>query len=305
MKASNPDAADLFGNAVAISGDTVVVGALGEDSSATGVNGNQADNSAGSSGAAYVFVRSGPAWTQQSYLKASNAEPADNFGISVAVSGDIVVVGAHLEDSRASGVNSTQSDNTAPDMGAAYVFLLPPPTPTSPLASPANVCNGDTASLSVANPGAGIVIDWFTGSCGGTLIGTGNPFNVTPAATTTYFARARRTSNGNTSDACASVVVTVITCRCNPADIAYDTGEPLPPIGPVGPSLVNNGVTEGDYNLFFATFFDAGLACDIADDTGQALPPFGNGGIPPFVNNGVTEGDYNLFFAIFFDGCAF
>jgi hypothetical protein len=95
------------------------------------------------------------------------------------------------------------------------------------------------------------------------------------------------------------------TRRCNPADIAYDTGEPLPPIGPGGPALVNNGATEADYNLFFATFFDAGPACDIADDTGQALPPFGGGGIPPFVNNGVTEGDYNLFFAIFFDGCAF
>ena len=44
---------------VAVSGDTVVVGALREDSNATGVNGNQADNSAGRSGAAYVFVRSG------------------------------------------------------------------------------------------------------------------------------------------------------------------------------------------------------------------------------------------------------
>ncbi len=87
------------------------------------------------------------------------------------------------------------------------------------------------------------------------------------------------------------------------ADIAYDTGDPLPPIGPIGPAYVNNGVTEGDYNLFFANVFDANPVCDIADDTGQALPPFGNGGIPPFVNNGTTEADYNLFFSIFFDGC--
>ena len=92
--------------------------------------------------------------------------------------------------------------------------------------------------------------------------------------------------------------------RCSPADIADDQGEALPPNGNGGiaPS-VNNGVTEGDYNLFFAQFFDAGAACDIADDTGQALPPFGVGGVPPFVNNGVTEGDYNLFFSVFFDGC--
>ncbi len=92
--------------------------------------------------------------------------------------------------------------------------------------------------------------------------------------------------------------------RCSPADIADDQGTALPPNGNGGIApAVNNGVTEGDYNLFFSQFFDAGAACDIADDTGQALPPFGNGGIPPFVNNGVTEGDYNLFFAIFFNGC--
>ncbi len=93
--------------------------------------------------------------------------------------------------------------------------------------------------------------------------------------------------------------------RCNPADIAYDTGAPLPPTGNAGPGLTNNGTTEADYNLFFATFFDAGPACDIADDQGTPLPPFGSGGIAPAVNNGVTEGDYNLFFSIFFDGCAF
>ncbi len=104
---------------------------------------------------------------------------------------------------------------------------------------------------------------------------------------------------------CDPVMLSISNCRCNPADIAYDTGEPLPPIGPVGPSLVNNGVTEGDYNLFFANFFDANPVCDIAADAGEPLPPFGNGGIDPFVNNGVTEGDYNVFFSIFFNGCAF
>ncbi len=86
--------------------------------------------------------------------------------------------------------------------------------------------------------------------------------------------------------------------RCNPADIAYDNGDPLPPIGL--PGGTNNGVTEGDYNLFFANFFDALPVCDIANDDGSPLPPFGT----LTTNNGVTEADYNLFFAIFFDGCA-
>jgi hypothetical protein len=64
LKASNTGMQDIFG-AVAVSGDTVVVGASLEDSNATGVNGNQADNSAEASGAAYVFVRSGGVWSQQ------------------------------------------------------------------------------------------------------------------------------------------------------------------------------------------------------------------------------------------------
>ncbi|MBI3819443.1 MAG: FG-GAP repeat protein [Planctomycetes bacterium] len=111
-----------FGISVSVSGDTVVVGAEGESSSATGVNGNQNNNSAPSSGAAYVFKRSGSTWAQQAYLKASNTNAADDFGLAVAVSGDIVVVGAYSEASNATGVNGNQGDNSAAHSGAAYVF---------------------------------------------------------------------------------------------------------------------------------------------------------------------------------------
>jgi len=65
LKASNTGAGDQFGPSVAVSGDTVVVGATGEASSASGVNGNQTDNSADQAGAVYVFVRSGGTWSQQ------------------------------------------------------------------------------------------------------------------------------------------------------------------------------------------------------------------------------------------------
>ena len=77
LKASNTGASDYFGYSVAVSGDTVVVGAISEASNATGVNGNQSDNSAPDSGAAYVFVRSGTNWSQQAYLKASNTGAGD------------------------------------------------------------------------------------------------------------------------------------------------------------------------------------------------------------------------------------
>jgi trimeric autotransporter adhesin len=123
LKASNTGTDDRFGQSVAVSGDTVVVGASHEDSNATGANGDQADNSAGDAGAAYVFVRSGTTWTQQAYLKASNTELRDYFGSNVAVSGDTVVVGASSEDSSATGVNGDQADNSASFAGAAYVFV--------------------------------------------------------------------------------------------------------------------------------------------------------------------------------------
>lgn len=123
LQASNLGDADSFGASVAVTADTLVVGAPFESSNATGVNGDGSNNSAFSAGAAYVFVRSGTNWTQQAYLKASNTESNDNFGTSVAVAGDTVVVGAPLEDSHATGVNGDDTDNTALNAGAAYVFV--------------------------------------------------------------------------------------------------------------------------------------------------------------------------------------
>jgi len=123
LKASNTGVNDFFGSSVSLSGDTLAVGAYGEASSARGVNGDQADNTAVSSGAAYVFIRKGASWSQEAYLKASNADSGDYFGASVALSGDTLVVGARNEASGAAGVDGNQEDNTAPYSGAAYVFV--------------------------------------------------------------------------------------------------------------------------------------------------------------------------------------
>jgi len=122
IKSSNTGTSDLFGWSVALSGDALAVGAAGEDSNATGVNGNQADNSASNSGAVYVFMRTGSTWSQQAYIKASNTEAYDQFGVSVALSGDTLVVGAVNESSSATGVNGNQADSSASDSGAVYVF---------------------------------------------------------------------------------------------------------------------------------------------------------------------------------------
>jgi hypothetical protein len=123
LKASNTQSSDSFGDSVAIDGDTIAVGATGEDSSATGVNGDQASNGAMSSGAVYVFVRSGTTWSQQAYIKASNTDSADRAGASLAISGDTLVVGAPFENGGGDGVNPDENDNSEPDAGAVYVFI--------------------------------------------------------------------------------------------------------------------------------------------------------------------------------------
>jgi hypothetical protein len=122
LKASNTDASDNFGYALALSGDTLVVGAFGESSAAQGVGGDQNDDSLTESGAVYVFRRSGTTWQQEAYIKASNTGEGDGFGYSLSFSGDLLAVGAWTEDSAAVGVGGNQNDNSRPDSGAVYVF---------------------------------------------------------------------------------------------------------------------------------------------------------------------------------------
>ena len=123
LKASNAGSGDMFGRSVAMSPDTVVIGANQESSNSNAINGNQADNSAAQAGAAYVFARTNKTWKQQAYLKAGNSRAGDQFGVSVAAAGNIVVVGAYGESSNANGVGGDSADKSAAMAGAAYVFL--------------------------------------------------------------------------------------------------------------------------------------------------------------------------------------
>jgi len=122
VKASNTGSSDNFGYSVSISGDTLAVGAPGESSNATGINGDQINNNASSSGAVYIFTRNGSTWSQQAYIKASNPGPGDGFGCSVSLSGNTLAVGAPGEASNATGINGDQTNNDASTSGAVYVF---------------------------------------------------------------------------------------------------------------------------------------------------------------------------------------
>jgi trimeric autotransporter adhesin len=124
LRASNADIGDGLGEAVAVSGRTVVLGVEKERSASRVHDQGLADNSARSAGAVYVFEKaaSGGVWAQAHYLKAPNGNADDSFGHSVGVRADRIVVGATGEDSRARGVDGEMDDDGARVAGAAYVF---------------------------------------------------------------------------------------------------------------------------------------------------------------------------------------
>lgn len=102
LTASDGAAQDQFGVSVSISGEDAVVGAFAVDD-VNGVGSNF--------GAAYVYNRSGTVWTEQIKLTASDAAPADQFGFSVDIDGDYIIVGAE------------QDDDLFTDSGSAYIFV--------------------------------------------------------------------------------------------------------------------------------------------------------------------------------------
>jgi hypothetical protein len=127
VKSSNTFAVDVFGSAVALSadGNTLAVGAPQEFSPAKGIGGPQTTRNLHFAGSVYVFTRdSALQWSQRTYVKASNTGQDDQFGFSLGLSGDgtMLAVGANSEASSATGVNGDQSDNTAQQAGAVYLY---------------------------------------------------------------------------------------------------------------------------------------------------------------------------------------
>ena len=94
----DPFGGDEFGEAVAISGDVVIIGSIKEDDMGSG------------SGAVYIFQRFGTIWSERDKLSASDGSSGDQLGFSVSIDGNVAVAGAYLSDSN--GNNS----------GSAYVF---------------------------------------------------------------------------------------------------------------------------------------------------------------------------------------
>lgn len=136
----------------------------------------------------------------------SNSVSGDSIWIQKTVS--VTATGAYvtvfLNGKHATG-DTTQCNVFFDDV----TVCVSPAAPTNPAASPATISTGDSCTLSATAPG-GCTIDWFTGSCGQTLVGSGTSLAVNPLVTTTYFARSRNTSTDCPSSTCAQVTVNVV-----------------------------------------------------------------------------------------------
>jgi hypothetical protein len=87
---NDADDGDLFGASVSLSADGTVlaIGVPGDDSAATGLNGDSSNNGSSDSGAVYVFTRSGTNWSQSKYLKYGATSTNWNYGTAVALTPD-------------------------------------------------------------------------------------------------------------------------------------------------------------------------------------------------------------------------
>ena len=104
-------------------GNKLAVGATIDWSNATGINGDQTNNTVMRSGAVYVFNRSGTSWSHQAYVKAGTTEVDDSFAWpTLSGDGNTLAVGVLGEDSNATGIGGDQSDNAAGNSGAVYLY---------------------------------------------------------------------------------------------------------------------------------------------------------------------------------------
>lgn len=110
-----------FGSSIGLYKNTLIVGSVRQSSDATGINGNQAGTGKLGSGAAYVFARNGNSWTEEAFIKASNADAGDGFGNMVSIFEDNIAISAFKERSFATGINGDQY-SFGFNEGAVYVF---------------------------------------------------------------------------------------------------------------------------------------------------------------------------------------
>ena len=169
LTAADGAAGDGFGISVAISGSTVVVGALWK----------------ANDGAVYVFVRSGRTWSQQAELAAPDGDAENAFGWSVAISGSTVVVG--------------NGDN--PNSGAVYVFVRSGTNWSQQAQLTADGSTDDWFGYSVAISGSTAVVGAVQGSASTPAPGSGVVYAFVRSGTTWSQQAELTAADSNVNDA--------------------------------------------------------------------------------------------------------
>ncbi|MEQ1932693.1 MAG: choice-of-anchor D domain-containing protein, partial [Fimbriimonadaceae bacterium] len=159
----SPAVGDMYGNAVAVSGTRIVVGAFQDDTGAT------------NAGSAYVYeLSSGTPTVPVAALNNPGPVTSDRFGSSVAISGTLMVVGV------------PQDDTGATDAGRAYVYDLTSATPTVPVITLNNPAPSlqDYFGFSVAISGTRIIVGAYRDDPGGTDAGSAYVYDISGASPT-------------------------------------------------------------------------------------------------------------------------
>jgi len=145
LAASDGAALDKFGDAVSLSGDTALIGALMSNPDAL----------LSPRGSAYVFVRSGTTWAEQAKLAASDGAALDKFGDAVSLSGDTALIGAKA---------------SATTLGSAYVFVR------------SGTTWAEQAKLTTSDEKAGDQFGWAVSLSGDTALVGMTPLDVPGSA---------------------------------------------------------------------------------------------------------------------------
>lgn len=122
LKAPVPRESDYFGGGLILTPSMLILGANGDSSGATGLQGDVDNTAEAWSGAIFMYSIEKGQFVRNTYIKASKPMSADAFGASLAISGDTLVVGAAFEDQSTNMVTARTSEAPLNDSGAVYVF---------------------------------------------------------------------------------------------------------------------------------------------------------------------------------------
>lgn len=194
-----------FGNNVSLSSDgsTLAVSGIGDISRATGVNGDPSDfdlvqldllypaGGAFRSGAAYVFTHNGTTWTQNAYIKASNAQAEDQFGhkLKLSADGQYLAVSTIIEAGSSRGINGDQTDDSAANTGAVYVFGLDAGNWVQiSYVKPSNTRGGDRfgADLGLSGDGSVMAVGGYRDASNATGVNGDQHNNAAPSSGAVY-----------------------------------------------------------------------------------------------------------------------